>query len=341
MKCDAAAVADVMELMETIINPFDNEYQALVNVCNGSVAPPEVSSDMRTMLERGEAAALSFMESNVLSAEPDIYTTIKKNNLQTSSSINRKVTGKSKNGNVVALKNSKKLLAKMLLIAKSRDLDMEDVLKYSLRPFPAPLATMEGNLVKTCKSKLLSIIEAESKEAYVENVDGDSAIPLIIDAMAVLQTMKLTATTFGKLAEGLLAKIIMMANSSNSSRVDFVGDSYPQQSIKDLEREKRSDGETYLTKIYGTQQRVPRQWKKFLSAGRNKEELLKFLFEEWKRCCPQVLNGVEVLITHENECHRLYAMGNNTICSIVNSLTCNHEEADTRMICHAMLRTLR
>ena len=221
----------------------------------------------------------------------------------------------------------------MLLIAKSTDLDMEDVLKYSLRPFPAPLATMEGNLVKTCKSELLSIIEAESNEAYVENVDGDSA--LIIDAMAVRQTMKLTATTFGKLAEHLLAKIVMMANSSNSSRVDFVGDRHPQQSIKDLEREKRSDGETYLTKIYGTQQRVPRQLKKFLSAARNKEELLKFLFEEWKRCCPQVLNGVEVLITHENECHRLYAMGNNTICSIVNSLTCNHEEANTRMICHA------
>ena len=78
MKCDVAAVASVMELMETIINPFDNEYQSLVNVCNGSVAPPEVSSDMRTMLEKGVAAALSFMESNVLSAEPDIYSTIKK-----------------------------------------------------------------------------------------------------------------------------------------------------------------------------------------------------------------------------------------------------------------------
>ena len=64
--------------------------------------------------------------------------------------------------------------------------------------------------------------------------------------------------------------------------------------------EKRSGGETYLTTIYGTQQRVPRQWKKFLSAGRNKEELLKFLFEEWQRSGPEVLNGVEVLITHEN-----------------------------------------
>ena len=121
---------------------------------------------------------------------------------------------------------------------------MEDVLKYSLRPFPAPLATMAGK------------VEAESHEAYVENVDGDSA--LIIDAMAVLQTMKVTATTFGKLAEDLLAKIVMMVNSSNSSTLDFVGDKYPQQSIKDLEREKRSGGETYLTKIYGTEQRVPR-----------------------------------------------------------------------------------
>ena len=99
------------------------------------------------MLERGEASALSFMESNVLPAEPDIYTTIKQPNLQTFSSINRKVTGKGKNGNVVVLKNSKKLFVKMLLIAKSRELDMEDVLKCSLRPFPAPLATIEGNLV--------------------------------------------------------------------------------------------------------------------------------------------------------------------------------------------------
>ena len=56
--------------------------------------------------------------------------------------------------------------------------------------------------------------------------------------MAVLQTMKVTATTFGKLAEDLLAKIIMMANSSNSSRLDFVGDRNPQQSIKNLRKRK-------------------------------------------------------------------------------------------------------
>ena len=49
--------------------------------------------------------------------------------------------------------------------------------------------------MQTCESKLLSIVEAESNETKVESV--------------ALQTMKITATTFGKLAEDLLAKIVM------------------------------------------------------------------------------------------------------------------------------------
>ena len=59
------------------------------------------------------------------------------------------------------------------------------------------------------------------------------------------------------------------------------------------------------------------------------------LFEEWQRSRTEVRNVVEVLIRHENECHRLYTMSNNMVCPIVNSLTSNNEEADTRMICHA------
>ena len=67
----------------------------------------------------------------------------------------KKVTNKSKKGDLVALKNSKILFSKMLLIAKSRDLEMENDLKYSLRPFPCSLATYEGKLVKTAKVMLL------------------------------------------------------------------------------------------------------------------------------------------------------------------------------------------
>ena len=70
-----------------------------------------------------------------------------------------------------------------------------------------------------------------------------------------------------------------MATLSRSKRIDFVGDRYPAHRIKNLEREKRGEGGSFRMKIFGEQQRVPRQWKKFLSNGENKAELTNFIYE--------------------------------------------------------------
>ena len=48
-----------------------------------------------------------------------------------------------------------------------------------------------------------------------------------------------------------------------------------------------------------------------------------------------MLKGVEVFITHGEDCHKLTESHNTMICSNVEELTCDHEEADTRMACHA------
>ena len=149
IKSDADAVANVMELVDTMINPFDNEYQSLVHLSNGTVAPIGVATDVKNMHDKGEAAAMSYMKTNILFSKPDIYNPIKKLNLRTFSSVYKKITSKTKNGEIVALKNSKTLFAKMVLIAQNRHLDMKDILQYSLRPFPSLLATVEGHLVKT------------------------------------------------------------------------------------------------------------------------------------------------------------------------------------------------
>jgi hypothetical protein len=84
----------------------------------------------------------------------------------------------------------------MLLIARSRKVDMKEVLQYSLRPFPLPLA--DGNLVKTAKSKLLHLIENRSTDYLVDRIEGDKF--LILDAMAILQTIKIIPSTFGEFA---------------------------------------------------------------------------------------------------------------------------------------------
>ena len=167
----------------------------------------------------------------------------------------------------------------MLLIARSRDVDLKKVLQYSLRPFPSPLATSEGNIVKTPKSKLLHLIENRNADHLLDKIEGNKV--LILDAMAIIQTIKIIPSIFGELSRKLLVKIVELAVNSTAKTVDFVCDRYPAQSINHFEKAMRGEKVSQLIKIYSSIQKVPRQWKKFIVAGKNKEELIKFLFKSW------------------------------------------------------------
>ena len=339
IEADEKAVEDVTKTITSMINPFANEHDELVHLASGTIAPLEVAEDMKTMLQKGETAAVEFMKTHIIGSEPNIYSTLKKTKLQTYSVVGKKVTSKSKKGELVAMKNSKTLFAKMLLIAKSRELQMEEVLKYSLRPFPSSLATSEGDLVKTAKSKLLHKIEEDVPGACVDLPAVENKA-CILDAMAVLQTLTVIPATFGELATNLLTKVVNAAIFSKCKRVDFVGDRYPRQSIKNLERVRRAMSGVQVIRIFSEQQKVPRQWKKFMSSGDNKEELMKFIFSTWRKADPQLLKGVEVFLAHEEICHRFFDSNGEMMCSEIGELYCDHEEADTRMIVHTMHASL-
>ena len=134
---------------------------------------------------------------------------------------------------------------------------------------------------------------------------------LILDAMAILQTIKTISSTFGELAHKLLIMVVEIAVKSEAKRVDFECERYPAQSIKDFERAIRGERGTQLIKIFSSLQNVPRQWRKFITAGESKEELIKFPFKYWsEECDPQLLRGVE-------------------------DLESDQEEAGTRMLAHA------
>ena len=68
---------------------------------------------------------------------------------------------------------------------------------------------------------------------------------VIIDAMAMLQMVTRIPDRFSDLAEMLLTE--MLALSGTATRVDFVGDQYPDLSIKNIERNKRGrEGQVVL-----------------------------------------------------------------------------------------------
>ena len=66
---------------------------------------------------------------------------------------------------------------------KSRNIDMKEVLTYSLRKFPSPIATVDGKLVKTPKSKLMHVLESLVEDPTIESIPSNNA--LILDGMAL------------------------------------------------------------------------------------------------------------------------------------------------------------
>ena len=86
-----------------------------------------------------------------------------------------------------------------------------------------------GNLVKTVRSKLLHLIENRMADYLVDMIEGNRV--LILDAMAILQTIKTIPSTFSDPAH----------KKSEAKIVDFVCDRYPAQSIKDFEMAIRGE----------------------------------------------------------------------------------------------------
>ncbi|PIK34655.1 putative zinc finger MYM-type protein 1-like [Apostichopus japonicus] len=78
---------------------------------------------------------------------------------------------------------------------------------YTLGTYPYSLATPGGCLIKTCKSKLLQLLEKDHAPVEVKSVAEKNPV-WIFDAMAVLQQLvNCDASTFGEFAEKVLSMI--------------------------------------------------------------------------------------------------------------------------------------
>ena len=178
----------------------------------------------------------------------------------------------SSNKKVIPMKTSRNLFSTLCLIMEKRKLDLQEVFRYLLGPFPWALADTMGGLKKTLK---VSIELEKSTEPWNSQLSHHVSL---IDGMAILQKEKVSAITFGQLANKLLQTIIKM--STCAARIDVVFDTYIDNSIKDAERIKRSlSGSIKFRNI--KKDHPVKQWSYFLSIGNNKTEIIQFLVNEW------------------------------------------------------------
>ena len=341
MEKDEQAVQNVISTIESMTNPFTTDCDGIVNISSGIVAGKDVENDLLRAHEVGDLAFVDFINSRLHvtapdsdnNGEKDIFTPINLQKLKTFSNHIHKTSVTKDKIKSVSLKASSDLLGRILMISQVRKIDVKETLGYSLNPYPPAIVQYGGAPVKTNKSALMRHIEQTASEQNA--LPNRNGCVWIFDGMAVLQQMKNIPPTFEKLADKVLTDILQVVQKFGAERVDFVTDCYPDQSIKDCERTRRATTGVQQVKIMRGDQKTPKQFKKYLSSGTNKESLVEYMFTEWSKCSPEKLGSTSIYITHGHECHSLLSKDGVLMVQEVTALKADHEEADTRMILHA------
>ncbi|CAB3999752.1 Hypothetical predicted protein [Paramuricea clavata] len=237
-------------------------------------------------------------------------------------------------GNGAFTQTDRNTFARLFVIGQKRSIDVQQMLSFCLGPYPLSLATVTGGICKTTKARLLQSFQSEFPDCIVDNFPDASCV--LIDVMAVFQSTILVPETYGELAEDILVRVLAVGRKFKASRVDFVSDRYPAQSIKNAEREKRATQGECSVRIYAKDQKVFKPWKKFLSNGKNKENLVSFMLDTCSNMEGRHLGELELFVTSGSNCTKLSSTAEILHHDMVIELSdCDHEEADTRLMLHA------
>lgn len=253
---------------------------------------------------------------------------LKTNRLKTFSNMCKKKAFNN-NGRSSILKADRSLFGRIIVISQRRNLQMSEVLSHPLGPLPWALASPDGQLRKTNKSTLATLLQKDI--ATLNGVPKNCAV--IIDGMALVQKLsfKINDFKFSDVAMSLMKSILIEAR--DCSRVDVVFDTYNSMSIKNCERLARHEDVTFHQLLNIGPAQIVRQWRQFLSSVSNKNSLIRFLVSEWQTVSyKEMLSGKVVYLTCEKLCYRIAIHGE---VNLIPELESTHEEADGRLLLHA------
>ena len=258
--------------------------------------------------------------------------------IKTFDTLAKKTKIKTADNKVVTVAADRALFGRLVISARSRNINLKDVLSYELSTVPYALAHSDSSLRKTTKSVFLS--EFEKKLKVLRNLRvprQQMQTACVIDIMTYVQMLKSGgASTFGELADKHFSLITAPFSYQSCSRVDVVFDQYMATSIKAGERTKRGASTALEVKIQNSSTPMPKQWAKYISNPQNKINLGNFLADSWREMAEAQLQiGQTVVLgggfTNSQKAFKV-TKGH---CEDVSPLESDHEEADTRLLLHA------
>ena len=126
-KQEVKAMVDPLESNRT--NPFSS-YQPLFSISMGATVSPEIERDLSRACLVGETAYQQFKKGRFKPEKPpvNVHHTLTKQKLKTFSDFNKTKDVKKSKGNKRVIRADLNLFARMIIIAESRQLQMQEVL---------------------------------------------------------------------------------------------------------------------------------------------------------------------------------------------------------------------
>lgn len=247
-------------------------------------------------------------------------------------------------------------------------LTKELLLSFPLCCYPASIATYDGLFYQTEKAGLRNLLidyagdnaDVNSTPEELSEMWTARSGVFIVDAMGVISSQALGArgphspNTFGEFVCVVLKRMVMAAKICSCAILHIVADAYKPGSTKCIEHRARqgrmSQHRINIARRGKTQQKLPQSlnsMKSYLACDENKIDLIEFIFEGiCKEGNFDILNrlhgnpqGLVVYFAHGQRCHRISRdeLSPRTFrVEDIRALTCDHNEADGRLILHSL-----
>ena len=159
------------------------------------MAPPKVQKDLINAGTDGEIRFKNFVENQIESNNFGFYKPIKKNKLRIFNiAIITKIN--KVNGKDVLIKNDRETFAILLVIQRTREIDVKEVLRHELSSVPLALSNPDtpSTLSKTANNELFKFLKISHGTVSVISMNT----PKIYDEMVLFQKSPATCQRLGK-----------------------------------------------------------------------------------------------------------------------------------------------
>ena len=228
------------------------------------------------------------------------------------------------------------------VMASGVDVDITNFIgKHECADSPPSLFDENGQMRATgSKATLVKALKEETGVSDVSELLPGLSMALIIDGMNCLRRWPFKKDVpFPEVAKRYQQQLLLDV-PSDTNTIHFCADRYVSNSLKTAERDHRASTlGTEIKKIYDVNDnyRTPEP-KSFFKVSENKAALLNYLCENWvanEQNNPQLGAKKLYLAGGFNDAKKSVLLSNGCI-TAVPDLESNQEEADTRMILHAI-----